>query len=185
MRNRIILSASTSIAYELTADSMGEAFPVRIRHPVRCRRLYGWPAHYGEVPRQDQTGQVPGRREQTGVHPLHERAGYQPDDGGRTISSERQIELFFKWVKQHLRIKKFWGNSENAVRIQIYSAVISYCIRAIVQKKMRVKRSVYEMLQIVSVSLTDTTPLRDLFGKPNYNIVNELDDYSEPTLFDF
>ncbi len=45
--------------------------------------------------------------------------------------------------------------------------------------------SVYEMLQIVSVSLTDTTPLRDLFGKPNYNIVNELDDYSEPTLFDF
>lgn len=121
----------------------------------------------------------------TGVHPLHEHAGYQPDDGGRTISSERQIELFFKWVKQHLRIKKFWGNSENAVRIQIYSAVISYCIRAIVQKKMRVKRSVYEMLQIVSVSLTDTTPLRDLFGKPNYNIVNELDDYSEPTLFDF
>lgn len=109
MRNRIILSAPTSIAYELPADSMGEAFPVRIRHPVRCRRLYGWPAHYGEVPRQDQTGQVPGRREQTGVHPLHERAGYQPDDGGRTISSERQIELFFKWVKQHLRIKKFWG----------------------------------------------------------------------------
>lgn len=50
---------------------------------------------------------------------------------------------------------------------------------------MRVKRSVYEMLQIVSVSLTDTTPLRDLFGKPNYNIVNELDDYSEPTFFDF
>ena len=96
-----------------------------------------------------------------------------------------QIELFFKWVKQHLRIKKFWGNSENAVRIQIYSAVISYCMMAIVQKKMRVKRSVYEMLQIVSVSLTDTTPLRDLFGKPNYNIVNELDDYSEPTLFDF
>lgn len=96
-----------------------------------------------------------------------------------------QIELFFKWVKQHLRIKKFWGNSENAVRIQIYSAVISYCMMAIVQKKMRVERSVYEMLQIVSVSLTDTTPLRDLFGKPNYNIVNELDDYSEPTLFDF
>ena len=96
-----------------------------------------------------------------------------------------QIELFFKWLKQHLKIKKFWGNSENAVRIQIYSAVISYCIRAIVQKKMRAKRSVYEMLQIVSVSLTDTTPLRDLFGKPNYNIVNELDDYSEPTLFDF
>lgn len=91
----------------------------------------------------------------------------------------------FKWVKQHLRIKKFWGSSENAVRIQIYSAVISYCMMAIVQKKMRVERSIYEMLQIVSISLTDTTPLNDLFGKPNCNIVNELDDYSEPTLLDF
>jgi hypothetical protein len=95
-----------------------------------------------------------------------------------------QIELFFKWLKQHLKIKKFWGNSENAVRIQIYSAIISYCMMAIVQKKMRVERTIYEMLQIVSISLTDTTPLEDLFGKPNYNIVNELDGSTEPTLFD-
>lgn len=55
---------------------------------------------------------------------------------------------------------------------------------AIVQKKMRIERSIYEMLKIVSISLTDTTPLKDLFGKPSYNIVNELDGYSEPTLFD-
>ena len=94
-----------------------------------------------------------------------------------------QIELFFKWLKQHLKIKKFWGNSDNAVRIQIYSAIISYCMMAIVQKKMRIERSIYEMLQIVSISLTDTTPLKDLFGRPNYNIVNELDGSSEPTLF--
>ena len=96
-----------------------------------------------------------------------------------------QIELFFKWIKQHLKIKKFWGNSENAVRIQIYSSAISYCMMAIVQKKMRVERSIYEMLQIVSISLTDTTPLKDLFVKPDCNIVNELDGHSEPTLFDF
>lgn len=94
-----------------------------------------------------------------------------------------QIELFFKWLKQHLKIKKFWGNSENAVRIQIYAAIITYCLMAIVQKKMGVDRSIYEMLQIVSISLTDTTPLRDLFGKPNCNIVNELDGSTEPTLF--
>ena len=94
-----------------------------------------------------------------------------------------QIELFFKWLKQHLKIKKFWGNSENAVRIQIYSAIISYCMMAIVQKKMGIERSIYEMLQIASISLTDTTPLKDLFGKPNYNIVNELDGSTEPTLF--
>ena len=95
-----------------------------------------------------------------------------------------QIELFFKWIKQHLKIKKFWGTSENAVRIQIYSAIIAYCMMAIVQKKMNIERSIYEMLQIVSISLTDTTNLKDLFAKPNYNIVNELDGSTEPSLFD-
>lgn len=93
------------------------------------------------------------------------------------------IELFFKWLKQHLKIKKFWGTSENAVRIQIYAAITTYCMMAIVQKKMNVERSIYEMLQIVSISLTDTTDLRTLFTKSNYNIVNELDGFSEPTLF--
>ena len=94
-----------------------------------------------------------------------------------------KIELFFKWIKQHLKIKKFWGTSENAVRIQIYSAIIAYCMMAIVQKKMNIDRSIYEMLQIVSISLTDTTTLRDLFAKPNYNIVNERNGSTEPTLF--
>ncbi len=94
-----------------------------------------------------------------------------------------QIELFFKWFKQHLKIKKFWGTSENAVRIQIYSAITAYCMMAIVQKKMGLKRSIYEMLQIASVSLTDTIHLRDLFALPNRNIVNELDGSTEPTLF--
>ena len=94
-----------------------------------------------------------------------------------------QIELFFKWIKQHLKINKFWGISENAVRIQICFAIIAYCMMAIVQKKMNVERSIYEMLQIVSISLTDTTNLRDLFAKPNCNIVNELDDSTEPNLF--
>lgn len=94
-----------------------------------------------------------------------------------------QIELFFKWLKQHLKVKKFWGVSENAVKIQIYTAVTAYCMMAIVQKKMDVQRSIYEMLQIVSVSLTDTVELKALFCKPNCNIVNELNDSSEPTLF--
>ena len=94
-----------------------------------------------------------------------------------------QIELFFKWIKQNLKIKKFWGTSENAVCIQIYSAIIAYCMIAIVQKKINIERSVYEMLQILSVSLTDTTNLKDLFAKPNYNVVKEVDGSTEPTLF--
>ena len=71
----------------------------------------------------------------------------------------------------------------NAVRIQIYTAITAYCMMAIVQKKMGTKRSIYEMLQFVSISLTETTGFKDLFAKPNFNIVNELNDSSEPALF--
>ena len=93
------------------------------------------------------------------------------------------VELFFKWVKQHLKIKKFWGTSENAVRIQIYCAIITYCLVAIMQHDMRLERSVYEVLQILGISLTDKTPLRDLFDKKNINDVNVLYGSSEPNLF--
>lgn len=61
------------------------------------------------------------------------------------------VKLFFKWVKQHLKIKKFWGDSENAVRIQIYSAIISYCLVAIVHHKMKLKSPVYNTLQVIGI----------------------------------
>lgn len=86
-----------------------------------------------------------------------------------------QIELFFKWLKQHLKIKKFWGTTENAVRIQICSAIIAYCLVAIIQHDLQLKRSTYEVLQILSISLTDKTPLRDLFEKTIPNDVKEHD----------
>ena len=95
------------------------------------------------------------------------------------------VELFFKWIKQHLRIKKFWGTSENAVRIQIYCAIITYCLVAIVQHDMKLERSIYEVLQILGISLTDKTSLHDLFDKSNFKNVNVLCDSSEPNLFNF
>ena len=95
------------------------------------------------------------------------------------------IELFFKWLKQHLKIKKFWGTSENAVRIQIYCAIITYCLVVIVKHDMKLERSVYEILQIAGISLTDKTNLRDLFYKSNINNVNERFGYSEPSFFNF
>ena len=94
-----------------------------------------------------------------------------------------KIELLFKWIKQDININKFSDTKENAVCIQIYSAIIAYCMMAIEQKKMNIERSIYEMLQIVSITLTDTTNLKDFFAKPNYNIVNELDGSTEPGLF--
>ncbi|MBP1616386.1 MAG: transposase [Bacteroidetes bacterium] len=96
-----------------------------------------------------------------------------------------QVELFFKWLKQHLKIKKFWGTSENAVRIQIYVAICTYCLVAIVQKDMQLDRSTYEVLQILSISLTDKTHLRDLFDRTKFQ--NDKDHFrlNEPNLFDF
>lgn len=95
-----------------------------------------------------------------------------------------QIELFFKWLKQHLKIKKFWGTTENAVRIQIAAAITAYCLVAIVQHDMKLKRSTYKVLQILSISLTDKTPLRELFDKTYSNDVKEQFGPLIPGLFD-
>ena len=95
-----------------------------------------------------------------------------------------QVELFFKWLKQHLKIKKFWGTTENAVRIQISTAIISYCLVAIVQHDMQLERSTYEVLQILSISLTDKTCLKELFDKTNFNYIKELNSSLFPGLFD-
>jgi len=96
-----------------------------------------------------------------------------------------QVELFFKWLKQHLKIKKFWGITENAVRIQIYAAICTYCLVAIVQHDMQLDRSTYEVLQILSISLTDKTHLRDLFDKTKFQNDKERFGPDGPGLFDF
>ena len=94
-----------------------------------------------------------------------------------------QVELFFKWLKQHLKIKKFWGTTENAVRVQIYSAICTYCLVAIVQHDMQLDRSTYEVLQILSISLTDKTLLRDLFDKTKFQNDKERFGPNGPSLF--
>ncbi|SHF94394.1 protein of unknown function [Salegentibacter echinorum] len=96
-----------------------------------------------------------------------------------------QVELFFKWLKQHLKIKKFWGTTENAVRIQIYAALCTYCLVASVQHEMKLDRSTYEVLQILSISLTDKTNLRELFSKTKFQNDKERTRLNGPNLFDF
>lgn len=78
------------------------------------------------------------------------------------------VELFIKWLKQHLKIKKFLGTSENTVRIHIYCAIITYCLVVIVKHAMKLERSVYEILQIIGISLTDKTHLRDPLRQIKY-----------------
>lgn len=75
-----------------------------------------------------------------------------------------QVELFFRWIKQHLKIKTFWGYSENAVKTQICIALCAYLLVAILRKRLMLKRNIYEILQIVSVSLFDKSGLVELFS---------------------
>ena len=75
-----------------------------------------------------------------------------------------QVELFFKWVKQHLRIKAFFGTTENAVKAQVWSAVCVYLLVAIVKRRLGIKASLYEMLQILSLTLFEKTQLLQLFS---------------------
>jgi len=76
-----------------------------------------------------------------------------------------QVELFFKWIKQHLRINVFFGTSENAVKTQIWIAVSVYVLVAIVKKRLNLSASLYEMLQILSLTMFERAPLNQLLNK--------------------
>ncbi len=82
-----------------------------------------------------------------------------------------QVELFFKWIKQHLRIKAFLGTSENAVKTQIWIAVCTYVLIAIVKKRLKLPHSLYEILQILSLTMFETTPIDQLL--PNASTGSE------------
>jgi IS4 transposase len=86
--------------------------------------------------------------------------------------SRWQVELFFKWIKQHLRIKKFWGNSENAVKTQIWCAVSTYVLIAIVKKELQLNASLYTLLQLLLVSVfekTEALQALQVDSNPNHN----------------
>ncbi len=85
-----------------------------------------------------------------------------------------QVELFFKWIKQHLKVKTFWGHTPNAVKTQLYCAIIAYCLVTIVGKELRIDRPIYEILQILGISLLDKTPVKELLTNIDYKNVKEL-----------
>jgi hypothetical protein len=86
-----------------------------------------------------------------------------------------KVELFFKWIKQHLKVKTFWGTTMNAVKTQVYCAVITYCLVAIIGNKLKVYRPIYEILQILSIYLLDKSPINEILTKCDYKNVKELD----------
>jgi len=84
-----------------------------------------------------------------------------------------KIELFFKWIKQHLKIKSFWGQSENAVKTQVWIAVSVYALVAIAKKKFIIEQSLYEILQILSISIFERMPINQLFQQPQLQYSQE------------
>jgi IS4 transposase len=74
-----------------------------------------------------------------------------------------QVELFFKWIKQHLRLRAFLGRSENAVRLQVWSAICAYLLVAIIKRKLQLPYTLHQVLQVISVSVFEPVPLPHLF----------------------
>jgi len=91
----------------------------------------------------------------------------KPDLIAQLYRQRWQVELFFKWIKQHLRIKAFLGTSENAVKTQIWIAVCTYVLIAIVKKRLKLSHSLYEILQILSLTMFETTPINQLLQNPS------------------
>jgi hypothetical protein len=82
-----------------------------------------------------------------------------PETIAQLYKARWRIELFFKWIKQHLRIKSFYGTSQNAVKVQIWTAISIYLLVAIIKKELRLEQSLYTILQVLSVSLLEKTPI--------------------------
>jgi len=152
-------------------------FVIRAKSNMRARRLYSYPVDKTTGLQCDQTILLTGqyaakdypdklRRVRYFDAQLNKRLVFltnQFDVPALTIAqlykSRWQVELFFKWIKQHLRIKAFYGTSENAVKTQIWIAIATYVLIAIIRKQLGLKVSLYTFLQILSVTVFEKTPL--------------------------
>ena len=158
-------------------------FVTRAKKNSRFRRRYSNPVAKASGVRFDQTVVLTGFYSHQQYPDALRRVGYRdPLTGKRFVfltnnfrlsaltiarlyKSRWQIELFFKWIKQHLRIKAFYGTSENAVRVQIWIAIAVYVLIAIMRKRLRLPHSPYAILQILSVTLFEKTPILQVFAQ--------------------
>lgn len=168
-------------------------FVVRAKSNLKFKRMYSKKTDKSTGVIYDQTGKIDGFYTSKDYPEKIRKVKYFDNENQKTLifltnnfdlSAQQiallykqrwQIELFFKWIKQHLKIKAFWGTTENAVRIQINIAIITYCLVSIIAKDLKINRSIYEILQILSASLLDKTLVNELLMKTDYNNVKELD----------
>jgi hypothetical protein len=118
---------------------------------------------HATLPRELEAHSIQRCREWQDAHLPDQQLCLAAADHRSTLKNRWQVELFFKWIKQHLRIKKFLGNSLNAVKTQIWCAVSTYVLIAIVKKELQINASLYTLLQILSVSVFDKIELSSAF----------------------
>jgi hypothetical protein len=161
-------------------------FVTRAKSNTRLKRVYSAPVDRSAGIICDQTVALTGITSRKGYPEHLRRIRYKDPETGKTLvfltnnftlpaaticalyKARWQVELFFKWIKQHLRIKKFYGNSENAVKSQIWIAVSVYVLVAIVKKRLNLDASLYTLLQIFSLTLFEKMPIQQAFAGSDY-----------------
>ena len=159
-------------------------FVTRAKKNFRCARRYSRPVAKSTGLRFDQTVVTVGFYARRDYPDALRRIGYRDPKTGKSLvfltnnftapaltiaqlyHGRWQIELFFKWIKQHLRIKAFYGTSQNAVRTQIWSAIAVYLLVAILKKRLHLVSSLYTILQILSLTLFEKTSIRQALSQP-------------------
>jgi len=186
--------------YEL--DQARAFFVTRARRNLDARRLYSAPVNRDTGLVCDQTIALNGFYAAK-HYPSHlRRIRYRDPESGKTLvfltnqfalpalticglyRCRWQVELFFKWIKQHLRIKRFYGTSENAVRSQIWIAISVYVLVAIIKKQLRLDVTLHTLLQILSLTLFEKLPMQQVFGRVD-PVENNLISDRQLKLFEF
>ena len=167
-------------------------FVIRAKNNLKFKRQYSATVDKSTGVQCDQTGELKGFYSAKGYPEKLRRIKFHDGEQNRTfifltnnlhLTPEEiaalyrhrwKVELFFKWIKQHLKIKSFWGTTENAVKTQVYIAVITYTLVVIIRQQLKTEYTTYEVLQILGSSLLDKTPVSQLLKKKSDQDVKEL-----------
>ena len=181
---------------------LGAFFVTRTKQGMNAHRVYSAPADRSTGFICDQMVALDGHYTRQNYPEHLRRIRFKDPDTGKTLvfmtnntmlppltiaalyKARWQVELFFKWIKQHLKIKRFMGTSENAVKIQIWSAVSTYVLIAIVKKELHLEASLYTLLQILSVSVFEKTLISSAL-RPMPTQSDEVGTAKQLNLFDF
>lgn len=172
-------------------DQCNAFFVTRAKDNMNYRRLYSHPKDNTNGVLYDQTIKLNNHYASKDYPEKMRRIKFQDNETGKVLvfltnnfqlkatdiaqlyKHRWKIEMFFKWIKQHLKIKSFWGHSENAVKTQVWIAVSVYVLVAIAKKKFMLKQSLYEILQIISISIFERLPINQLFQQTQLQYFKE------------